>query len=240
MPGVTLPVTISASTNIRVIQHDTAQDFLSATYATLRHHEQSANMILAHALKKADLDPALADHIFTVDTAMSLQSSSSTPHSAESFWLTVWSPTTPSACPAVDVVLSCINWTLGDYPIFLWTPYHPSTLSPAWLNPRFAELVKHLRVCVCPRRVFSVFGNTSLVKSFTQYWRDLTGYRIEPQPFYAACYTFCTPQSIRAPSHTIPESHFIRPADLHDLDAVAQLCKEFADDSVSSILVFEI
>lgn len=235
MPGIALPVSVSALNAIRIIQHNSADDFLAAAYPTLIHQERSSNIILAHALQKANSAYALADREATVTlSSQSKLSSSSFPHSSSSFWLTAWSYKSSATSPTIDLILSCISSTLGDYPIFLWTPYLPATVSSTWLSPRIAGLAQYLRACVTPRRVFSVFGKTCLVKAFSKYWTEMTGIPTEPLPFYAAYYTFCTPQSFRAYDREIPVGHCIRQATQHDLDSVARLCKEFADDSVSN------
>jgi len=61
---------------------------------------------------------------------------------------------------------------------------------------------------------------------------ELFGIPTEPQPLYAAYYTFCSPQSFRASDHEVPAGHSIRSATTSDVDSVAQLCKEFADETV--------
>jgi len=153
----------------------------------------------------------------------------------EPFWLTVWSSPSPFIPPTLDVVLSCLNWTLGDYPIFLWTPKSPTSVSPSWLTPRIEVLAERLLEMVPPQRVFSIFGMTQLVKSFSRYWSDLVKCPIEPEPFYAAYYSFCNPETFKESSSggdSLPREDSIRRAKTEDLAAVAQLCKEFADDSV--------
>lgn len=231
MPRVAFPISIP-STTFRIIQHNSADDFLAAAYPTLIHHEQSANIILAHALQKSSSNYSSANG----GAVTGLQSNAfSSPPNACSFWLTVWSC---KSSPTIDLILSCVSSTLGNYPVFLWSPYLPASMSKAWLSPRIAGLVQHLLASVAPRRVFSVFGKTSLVKSFSNCWAEVTGVPIEPLPFYAAYYTFCTPQSLRPFDCEIPAGHFIRRATQRDLDSVARLCKEFADDSVSKPISF--
>jgi hypothetical protein len=150
----------------------------------------------------------------------------------EPFWLTIWSSPSPSVPPTLDIVLSCVSWTLGDYPIFLWTPKNASSVSSAWLVPRVELLAEHLLDIVPPCRVFSVFGKTQLVKTFTRYWSDLVKCPIEPEPFYAAYYSFCNPDTFKESHDPLSRGDSIRRANMEDLAAVAQLCKEFADDSV--------
>jgi len=105
-------------------------------------------------------------------------------------------------------------------------------MSSSWLSPRILALAHHLHASVAPGRVFSVFGKTSLVKAFSKCWTELIGIPAEPQPLYTAYYTFCNPQSFQASDHELPHHNYIRPATTHDVDSVAQLCKEFADDTI--------
>ena len=234
MPGLNL----SSSHNVIVMQHDTANCFLSFTAPFLRRHEASSNIVLAHALKRVDAQTALSGFEFTSESDVYARLSSAdldsyTPRPSDSaFWLTVWSQSSPSCPPTLDLVLACVDWTLGDYPIFLWTPNRVSATSSAWLAPRIAELTAHLNRCVPPERVFSVFGLTSLVKAFARAWTNLTGFPVEPEPFYAALFSQCTADTFRESDAALPEGHSLRKATPADVEPVAQLCKEFADDSV--------
>lgn len=233
MPGLNA----LSSRHTVIIQHDTASDYLALSYPTLRRHEASANIVLAHALKRVSAEAALSGHQFISDADVheylsTLETSHLSPHTtSDSFWLTMWN-LAPSAPPTLDLVLTCVNWTLGEYPIFLWTPHHPSTLTSEWLIPRITQLVGHLRSCVPPERVYSVFGMTPLVKAFARQWTDVTGFAVEPEPFYAAYFSFCTRHIFQGSAAELPEGHVLRRATLHDLEPVAQLCKEFADDTV--------
>ncbi|KAA1468083.1 hypothetical protein DENSPDRAFT_833271 [Dentipellis sp. KUC8613] len=236
MPGLT-PVHPSSPSTF-IVYHDTAADFLSATFPTLRKHEESANIVLAHALKLVGTEAALTGCHFTNDSDVRSwlsQSRNGSPHSSAHtgpFWLTVWSSPSPFIAPTLDLVLACVNWTLGDYPIFLWTPKHPSMVSSSWLMPRITLLIENLLYYVPPERVFSVFGLTSLVKYFSKLWTEITSIRIEAEPFYAAYYTYCTLNTFREHTAPLPHGDSIRRARMSDLAGVAQLCKEFADDSV--------
>jgi len=261
MPGL---IPVRSSSNIFIVHHDSAAHFLSATFPTLRRHEESANIVLAHALKLLGSEAALTGCHFINESDVStwwdretrplplpsssptsprLQAAGPSPANAtgrqmtanggnEPFWLTVWSSPSPFIPPTLDLVLSCVSWTLGDYPIFLWTPKNPTSLSPQWLNPRIELLAEHLLDIVPPCRVFSIFGMTQLVKSFTRYWSDLVRCPIEPEPFYAAHYSFCNRETFKESHDPLSRGDSIRRANIEDLPAVAQLCKEFADDSV--------
>ncbi|EPQ60255.1 hypothetical protein GLOTRDRAFT_102066 [Gloeophyllum trabeum ATCC 11539] len=221
------------------LYHDSADDFLSVAYPTLRRIERSSNIILAHALKRVSAEAVLTDYEFIsqsdIEKIWTEQVAAHLPASAlrassSSLWLTLWSSPSPSGPHSLDLVLSCLNWRLGDYPIFLWSP-HQFT-SSASLVPRVARLAEHLVACVPPERVFSVFGMTPLVKTFARYWTELTGFRPEPEPFYAAFLTYCTAETLRSSDNALPSGHRLRDASMTDLESVAQLCKEFADDSV--------
>lgn len=72
-----------------------------------------------------------------------------------------------------------------------------------------------------------------MVKVFSRYWSELTGYPTEPEPFYAAYHTFCTPESLKTFDHSLPAGHSIRQATMDDLESASRLCKEFAANSVS-------
>jgi hypothetical protein len=234
MPGIT-----AVSTSPVVIQHTSASDFLSATYPTLQRHEASANIVLAHALKLAGKETAETSSRSTneadVQKCLNRQlASPSKARQAGQFWLTVWSTSSAAATPTLDLVLASVSNSLGDYPIFLWTPKSPASISSLWLSPRIEAVATHLHCIVPVSRVFSVFGMTLLVKNFTQVWTSLTGVSIEPEPFYAALYSFCNAHTFRDCDAQLPSGHFIRRAVESDLPEVAQLCKEFADDSVST------
>jgi hypothetical protein len=248
MPGLT-PVCSSANT--LVVHHGSAAHFLSATFPTLRRHEESANIVFAHALKLLGSEAALTGCHFTNESDVSTwwKQGWRTPQShviddpgalsnSDPFWLTVWSSPSPFIPPTLDIVLSCVSWTLGDYPIFLWTPKNLTSMSPSWLGSRIELLAGHLLDIVPPRRVFSVFGMTPLVKSFTKYWSDLVECPIEPEPFYAAYYSYCNLETFKESNDPLPRGDNIRRANIEDLTAVAQLCKEFADDSVRPSTAF--
>ena len=239
MPGLTPN---RSCANTLVVHHDSAADFLSATFPTLRRHEESANIVFAHALKLLGSEAALTGCHFINESDVNswwkqrtrAQSTVARPRvkSNESFWLTVWTSPSPSLPPTLDMVLACVRGTLGDYPIFLWTPKTHAPISPSWLMPRTELLAERLADIVPPRRVFSVFGMTPLVKSFTRYWSDLVKCPIDPEPFYAASYSYCNLETFKEAIDPLPCGDNIRRAIVEDLAAVAQLCKEFADDSV--------
>ncbi|KAH8099836.1 hypothetical protein BXZ70DRAFT_221561 [Cristinia sonorae] len=235
MPALT--TSQPSTSNSIIIQHDSASEFLALAYPTLRRHEASANIVLAHALKRVTTEAAMAGFQFASDDDVEdwlscADASSLSPHrSSDAFWLTMWN-TSSSHVPTLELVLACVNWTLGEYPIFLWSPQSQSAQTTAWVAPRVAKIAEHLRFCVPSERVFSVFGMTPLVKAFSRYWSDMTGHAIEAEPFYSAYFSYCNADTFKESDAPLPVGHRLRRARLADLPQVAQLCKEFADDSV--------
>lgn len=224
----------------RMALHTSAREFLVATFPTLMRLEESSNIILAHALKLLALEEVSIDelhegvgeggasHVSTSDFPMHRLPPGSC------FWLTSWSPSSETTSPELQLVMSCLDWTLGDYPVFVWSPLRPVSLMPTWLGPRMMELAEFLLHCVAPERVFSVFGSTPLVKAFACHWTTLTGFAVESEPFYSALFTHCTAETLLEGVVTVlPEGHQLRQAVPSDNEAVAALCKEFADESVS-------
>ncbi|TFK56851.1 hypothetical protein OE88DRAFT_1650337 [Heliocybe sulcata] len=237
MPGL---ITNILSTDFTVLYHDSVHDFLSLAYPTLRCAEGSSNIILAHALKRVSAEAAITDCQFVsqsdIDRVWAERDMACSPppyrstEISHSFWLTLWSSPTPSGPPTLDLVLSCLSWTLGDYPIFIWSPHQFQ--SSVALLPRVARLAENLIACIPPERVFAVFGTTPLVKTFARYWTELTGFHPDSEPFYAALLTYCTADTFQRSEHVPPTNHYLRHATMADLEPVAQLGQEFANDSV--------
>ena len=226
-----MPGRLTSSTSlITVTQHRTATDFLSATHSHLQDKERSSNIVFAHALKRLRKEAGRA-LVNPRDVEDWLRfPSHRVPEDPHVFWLTVWTVDSTKDTATLDLVLSCVDWTLGSYPIFLWSPQPEDE---TWLIPRVTKLTNNLLGCVPPERVFSVFGMTWLVEPFSEYWTGLTGHEVEPQPFYAALLSHCTQPTFVDSSSRLPAGHVIRLANLSDAESVAQLCKEFGDDSVS-------
>ena len=225
-----MPGKLGSSSLITVTQHRTATDFLSAIHSHLQSKERSSNIVFAHALKRLqnEAESALTTPRDVEDWLRFPRRR--VPEDPNAFWLTVWTADPITNTASLDLVLSCVDWTLGDYPIFLWTPQPEDK---TWLVPRITKLTNRLLECVPPERVFSVFSKTWLAKTFSEYWTGLTGNEVEPEPFYAATLTHCTAGTFIDSSSRLPAGHVIRIAIKSDVESVAQLCKEFADDSVS-------
>lgn len=236
MPAPLRPISTASLPSFELVVHQTATDLLDATLPSLMRHERSANIILAHAYKIRDQE------------ASGRLSSSTYPRVWISLWSTrssVLSPTTPSSrftarastslsnTPQLEMVLSCCDWTLGTYPIFLWTASQPSSLSLDFLYPRVEALAKRLRHFIPDERVYSVFAATPVAKAFTSIWVRLTGAEVYSEPFYSASYSFCTLQTL-APERKgpLPTGHRLRRAVPEDTLAVAQQCQLFAEDTI--------
>lgn len=222
-----------------VLQHDSAGDFLSVAYPTLRAQEASSNIILAHALKMIHTESAMTEMQFTcnsdVQDRLQRRKTVSSPHQSDGcFWLTLWSysPFSTESPFTLDMTLSCLRWKLGEYPIFLWTPSLHRVNEREWLGPRVDAIVDNLKACVPPRRVFSAFGQDALVKQFAKCWSRRTGVKIEKKPFYEAYFSYCEKDTLRPTKKVLPSGHNLRRAIPADREHVAKLCKEFADDSV--------
>ncbi|KAK7063988.1 N-acetyltransferase domain-containing protein [Favolaschia claudopus] len=217
-----------AEEKILVVQHSTAVDFLGIAYPTLRLHESSANILLAHALARAPTEFVLTECQFINTTEVQLPPSSSPPLPASNFWLTVWSEHAKSA-PVLDMALSCIESSTGKYPLFMWTRPAVDMRSSQWLNTRVGRVTAHLHGCVPLERVFAVFGPTALVTSFAKAWAELTHFKINPEPLYKAFLASCASQELTT---SVPAAHCgARKATMKDVEAAGKLCQQFANGS---------
>jgi hypothetical protein len=226
-----MPGRLTSSFLITVQQHRTATDFLSATHSHLQDKELSSNIVFAHALKRLQKEAGRASTTPSDVEDWLRFPRHPVPEDPHAFWLTVWTVDPTKNTATLDLILSCVDWTLGNYPIFLWSPQPEDK---PWLIPRITELTKRLRECVPPERVFSAFGMTWLIKTFSEYWTGLTGHEVEAEPFYAALLSHCTQSTFIDSSPQLPIGHVTRLATQSDVESVARLCKEFGDDSVSS------
>jgi hypothetical protein len=198
--------------------HTSPTDFLATTRAWLFAHERRANIILPHAEK----------------LKVQEQSGSLAPGQ---FWITAWSAsppappsTTPPRGPHLDFVLACTEGHMGTYPLFLFSTHEIVTLPEQWLDQCMRQLAQRLMTLVDPARVFSIFGQERAVQMLCRHWSDLTGFHPASQPYYEASSTYCSPETFVS---TPKAGHVMRKAVLSDLDQVARLCQEFAEDSVS-------
>lgn len=224
MPGLTV------QSEIRVLEHYSAEAFLAVSYPTLCKNERSSNIILAHALKHISAEAALTGCQFLTQSEVALDAPSSDELN-DSLWLTVWS-TSPQGVAHLEIALACHRAGQHELPVFVWATQPKMLSSSQWLAPRVAALADHLASCVPPTRVFSVFGMTALVRAFSKHWTSLTGFTVEPQPFYAAYLTYCTKETLTEPNADLPFGHVIRRGLMCDIEDIARLGKVFADDSV--------
>lgn len=226
MPGLKYQL----PSEIRILRHYSTQAFLAVAYPTLCKHERSSNIILAHALKKISAEAALTGCQFVTQSEVMLDVPSSD-ELGDSLWLTLWS-TSPRGIVELDLVLACHRAGQHELPVFLWTSQFRMLSSPQWLAPRITALADRLVSYVSPTRVFSVFGMTALVKAFSKHWTSLTGFQVEPQPFYSAYLTYCTEETFINSEVALPSGHLIRRGVISDIEGIARLGKGFADDSV--------
>ncbi|KAJ7193334.1 acyl-CoA N-acyltransferase [Mycena pura] len=229
MTLIEVPPLSPVEEKIVVLRHLTAFDLLAVAYPTLRRHEHSANIVLAHALARAPVEFVLTEGQFLAESDVQppLPPSPQPVPDSNNFWLSVWSQPTKSK-PVLDVVLSCLDSPLGDYPIFLWAAV--ATQGPG-LGRRVGALVEHLAACVDPKRVFAVFGPTDLATAFSTTWARLTGFQTAADPLYNAFHACCTPQTLRVLTPTKTPHRGVRKATRFDTEAVAKLCEEFANSS---------
>jgi hypothetical protein len=70
---------------------------------------------------------------------------------------------------------------------------------------------------------------------FTKLWGNLTGICFLPQPYYSAAFSACTKHTLIDKSTPIhpPLKDIIRTAVKSDIPSVAELCYDFALDSVN-------
>ncbi|KAJ8702142.1 hypothetical protein PTI98_000885 [Pleurotus ostreatus] len=192
------------SRSVSICHHDNPSDFLFAVSPSLTlQYETSAIVILAHAQKRIT-EPRPRD-----------------------FWLTVWSTSPTTSRSALELILMCGSWLLGDYPIFLWAPPKAEYRSDAT-----SSLVEFLRKRVPDKRVFSVFGPADITRIFTAKWSEATGIRMLVKPHYDAYLARCTKDTMRQGRSMLPlpQGHKTRLATMGDLDSVSELCNRFADE----------
>ena len=204
------------------IVHTSPTDFLATTQAWLLAHERRANIILPHAEK------------------LKAQEQSGTLAPGQ-FWVTAWSASPPNPLstppthrgPHLDFVLACTEGHMGTYPLFLFSTHDIVTPPEQWLDQYMHQLAQKLTTLVDPARVFSIFGQERAVQMLCSHWSNLTGFHPVSQPYYEASSTYCTPESFVSSRSTPEAGHVMRKAVPSDLDQVARLCQEFAEDSVS-------
>ena len=83
--------------------------------------------------------------------------------------------------------------------------------------------------------MYSVFAPEPISRLFVEAWTRLTGVESYAEPYYAANFTFCTKRSFinRQVSVHPATTYEIRLAEPGDINEIADLCFEFAEDAVS-------
>ena len=222
MPTATTNSSSSRQQQNALFVHTSPTDFLAATQTSLLAHERRANIILPHAEK------------------LKAQEQSGTLAPGQ-FWITAWSTSPPNSLstpsahrgPHLDFVLACTEGHMGTYPLFLFSTHDIVSPPEQWLDQYMHQLAQKLMTLVDPARVFSIFGQERAVQMLCSHWSTMTGFHPVSQPYYEASSTYCTPETF-VPSRSTPEpGHVMRKAVPSDLDQVARLCQEFAEDSVS-------
>lgn len=213
-----MPAPVRRSTlDVHVATHSSALEIPAAIWNVWRRHETQANVMLPTALAAYNRE---------------LNGSPPTPGQ---FWISLSSLQPGEQSPAVDMVLSCTEWAMGTYPVFIFcNPAVMDALAPAALNARVSMLAAELRMRVPVERVYSVFAPTRVSKIFARLWSNITGVQIETEPYYSAALTYCNKQTITRRRQTLvhDRTYTLRRAVDADISAVAVLCKGFASTSV--------
>ncbi|KAF8527412.1 hypothetical protein BU17DRAFT_61565 [Hysterangium stoloniferum] len=216
MPGIAQPQPVRASTRgIYISTYTSARSIPLSVWTTLQENERAANVILPHALASLDKEDVPGQ-----------------------LWITCKTALTPDAEPELEFILSCSEWHMGTYPIFIISTLPTSCLAPAFLAPRVAMLTAELQACIPTERAYSIFAPAPLAKAFAQAWSNVTGVELEDHPYYAARFSHCSRKTFVDRSQTLPYdcTYNLRLACEGDIPHVAELCKGFASDSDPFIL----
>jgi len=212
----------TAALDVRVLTHRSAADIPAPVWATWRRYETAANIMLPSA------EAALRREV------------AGAPPTPGQLWISLSSRTSNAngeTSATVDLVLSCTEWAMGTYPVFIFcNPSSLEAMSPSTLASRVSMLAAELLARVPVERVYSIFAPTRVTKIFARVWSNMTGAQIESEPYYSAVFSYCTPMSSasrRPQPLTGEESKYtLRLAEEADIPAVASLCKGFASTSV--------
>lgn len=201
--------------------HHSPSSFLQAARPHLLQHQRKFNVILPHAQKLCNLERA--GH--TVP--------------ANQLWIIGWSHSASSRTPTLEYVLSCTEHDLGTYPIFIVLSRDLPSLKDAWIEDQMCRLADKLASLVPRERVFSIFGQEKPTLALCRHWSNVTGARVVSQPYYEASSSYCTSTTLVKKDARLPPGHEMRLARQGDVRDVAQLCQEFAADSVRTRLRHE-
>lgn len=204
----------SASAIIQISVYTSVHSIPPLVWNTLKKHERPANVILPHALWSRRQNPH---------------------EQSGQLWLTCESFYPSTSQSRLDFILSCTEWPMGKYPIFIVPTVPTFSMTPAFLSARVAKLVAELHALVPTERVYSIFAPAPLAKAFAQAWATLADVELEDHPYYAARFSHCTIKTlIDRPSSAPPDCVYnLRLAREEDILQVAALCKGFASKSVN-------
>lgn len=135
----------------------------------------------------------------------------------------------------IEMILSCTESNMGTYPIFIVPILPSSQQSLEFFHSRLSLMIESLRVLVPDSRVYSVFGPLHATSVFSIHWSRITGISSYPEPYYDSFLSSCTRSSFRSDDDPM-DSRFSYTLELgrtRDIAQIAQLCHDFAKDSVS-------
>ncbi|GJJ13236.1 hypothetical protein Clacol_007487 [Clathrus columnatus] len=209
----------SGTSGIYVSTYTSIHALPSYVWNALEKHERPSNVILPHALNTSRRHQEMI-----------------TPNQ---FWMTcetTRSPASSSSERQLDFILSCTEWHMGTYPIFIVSTHPTHTLTSAFLAPRVALLATELQVTAVPNdRVYSIFAPAPLSKAFAQAWATVSGVELEEHSYYAARFSHCTRRTFvdrpLQPANNDGSIYNLRLAREEDISQVAALCKGFASKS---------
>lgn len=205
----------ASALGIYLTTYTSASSLPQSVWTALKDNERAANVILPHAL--TSLRKEVPGQL----------------------WITCATAHSNTAEPTLEFIMSCVEWHLGTYPIFIISTLPTWELTPAFLAPRVAMIAAELQLCVPSNRVYSVFAPAPLSKAFSLAWSNVTGVELEEQPYYAARFTHVNRRTFIDRSQTLPPDsvYDLRIASENDIPAVASLCKGFAAQSVSRVVI---
>ncbi|KAG8219529.1 hypothetical protein J3R82DRAFT_479 [Butyriboletus roseoflavus] len=211
------PCIVSPPCRARAYNH--ASDLPTEFWDALMQNEAAANIILPFAKKALDYPREDGN---------------------DQLWIILYSETSNN----VDFVLSCTKGSLGNYPVFVFTPKSSAQLTLEEnqgkdMAASLLQLVLCLLKEVPPQRVFSVFSIAKVAEKFAEILEEQArGVKALEVPYYDAIFTFCTSETLNKASisfSSLPESEDIlialRRADISHLEEIKALCKGFSHTS---------
>jgi len=188
-----------------------ASDLPEPVWQALRSNPRNANVILPSALKILAAEKSTGFHQNNV-------------------WIIYTSQNPPFP---IEFILSCTEGYMGSYPIFIMTTLPYDQLTDAYIQPCVQMLAEALNNAVHVQRVYSVFAPEPITRLFVEAWTGLTGIESYEEPYYAANITYCPKRSFVSRQTSIHpvNTYEIRPAEPGDINEIADLCFEFAEDA---------